>query len=542
MTNLSFSTVFFGTQRNELRNLVRNHPDFAKWRAINDPSNKMEKAKIVQAINDLGLVNEANIILGKPQSPAAIDLDALEMDLSDEGEITLGGATSKAFRDKLESEMEGSATFDERLDAIHAFEATSPAGRIDADIESVLGPVRPFLAGGLVATMESALRPIVMAAHKPAQTIVQAAPVILKAGEAAHASRVGVSTMKKVFMVGGAKGARPVALWNDPMAPKPDVGYVMDSASMYAMASALEAGEAVWLAGPAGSGKTTKAQEYAALTGRGFVRIGFNHSTEMIDLIGQPEPVPANENGGVKMVWRDGVFTRAVRRAGTVVLLDELTGAPPGTSMAFQTILDHRYLTLPTGEVVNFADGVVIVIADNTSGYGDESGVYAGTQAANGALVDRAVRLIPVEYMSAMLEAEALQRRTGAPMPACIRLADFAAKVRSLADGKSDSRPFSIRRLTAFMNATHRDLMTPSEAWTITAYSRLPSLDREELRQAVNAHFEERLFVRELKGEKVDAESQADMSVAMAQGDIADAATIARQAQAKRAFGATHTA
>ena len=106
----------------------------------------------------------------------------------------------------------------------------------------------------------------------------------------------------------------------------------MDGARMYLGASAFEAGETVWFAGPAGAGKTTMAKEYAALTGRGFVRIGFNHSTEMIDLIGQPEPQPANENGGVKMVWRDGVFTRAIRRAGTVILLDELTGAPPGTS------------------------------------------------------------------------------------------------------------------------------------------------------------------------------------------------------------------
>ena len=82
------------------------------------------------------------------------------------------------------------------------------ASPIETDVESVLGPVRPFLAGGLVANIEAALRPIVIAAHKPAQSSSQAAPVVLKAGEAAHATRVGVSTMAKVFMVGGAKGKR----------------------------------------------------------------------------------------------------------------------------------------------------------------------------------------------------------------------------------------------------------------------------------------------------------------------------------------------
>ena len=515
MTTFSPSKPFVGTQRNELRKLARNHPDFAQWRAINDPKNVMQKHEIILAINDLGLVNEAEAILGAPQV-TSLDSEAFEETLSDDpSDMTLADVAVETARD------------------------TSP---IDDDVESVLGPVRPFLAGGLIANIEAALRPIVIAAHKPAQTIVQAAPVVLKAGEAQHAQRTGATTYAKAFLVGGAKGKRTVALWNDPLAPRVDAGYVMDGASMYVMASALEAGETVWLAGPAGTGKTTKAKEYAAITGRGFVRIGFNHSTEMIDLIGQPEPVPANENGGVKMVWRDGVFTRAIRRAGTVVLLDELTGSPPGTSMAFQTILDERSLTLPTGEVVDFADGVVVVIADNTAGYGDESGVYAGTQAANGALVDRAVRLIPVDYMSAMLEAEALQRRTGAPQACCIRLADFASKVRTVqAQAKSDSRPFSIRRLIAFANATHRDLMTCDEAWTITAYSRLPEMDREELRQAVKAHFDERAYVRELKGEAAPVEPvQADF-IATQSPALSDADFV-RQSRAKAAFGANHTA
>ena len=511
MTSFLPIQPFVGTQRNELRKLVRNHPDFARWRAINDPSNKMEKAQIIQAINDLNLATFAYAILGAPQAPS-----------------TTPGFDDEEYDNMVVVNEASSNRIDEQELA-----PDDEASPVETDIEAVLGAVRPFLAPSIVANIESALRPIVIAAHKPAQVIERQAPVILKSGEAAHANRVGVSTMAKVFMVGGARGKRPVALWDDPLAPRPDAGYVMDGARMYLGASAFEAGETVWFAGPAGAGKTTMAKEYAALTGRGFVRIGFNHSTEMIDLIGQPEPQPANENGGVKMVWRDGVFTRAIRRAGTVILLDELTGAPPGTSMAFQTILDERQLTLPTGEVVNFADGVVVAIADNTAGYGDESGVYAGTQAANGALVDRAARMVPLDYMSAMLEAEALQRRTGAPQAACIRLADFASKVRTVqSQNKSDSRPFSIRRLIAFANATHRDLMTCEEAWTITAYSRLPDLDREELRQAVNAHFDGKAYVRELKGEAAPVDpAQTEIVMGAPSPDEER-----RQARAREAF------
>ena len=505
MTTIFDGVPFVGTQRNELRKLVRSQPSFEAWRGINDPTNAMRRPEIVKAIKDLGLESEANKILSRMQA-ATPDLENDETDSLATPDDTTG-------------------------ETMETDEPSAEESSIDSDIESVLAPIKPFLASALVETIENALRPIVIAAHKPAVIVQAPSPVVLKAGEAQHAQRIGQTTMAKAFMVGGVKGKRPVALWNDPLAPRKDPGYVMDGAQMYLAASAFEAGETIWFAGPAGAGKTTRAKEYAAITGRGFVRIGFNHSTEMIDLIGQPEPVPANENGGVKMVWRDGVFTRAIRRAGTVILLDELTGSPPGTSMAFQTILDEKQLTLPTGEVVNFADGVVVAIADNTSGYGDELGVYAGTQSANGALVDRSSRLIPVDYMSAMLEAEALERRTGAPQACCIRLADFAAKVRTVqAQAGSDSRPFSIRRLIAFANATHRDLLSVDEAWQITALSRLPEADRESMRQAIKAHFDERAYARELKGEALEQPAQATPP-----GLTADEER--RQAEAKRAFG-----
>jgi MoxR-like ATPase len=484
-------------QRNALRGLVRAQAGYDTWRESKGYGPHLTKAWIFEAIEHFGLGREADAVL------MAVDLSALP---------------AGPMGDDMGDDMDGDAC-DESADESRA---------IDVDMDSVLSPVRPFLAGGLVKQMEAALRPIVEAAHRPATIIEKTAPTPLREGEAPRASRVGASTMAKLFSVPGAKGKKPVVLWNDPLAGKPDSGYVMDGASMYILASCLEAGETVWLAGSAGTGKTTKAREFAARTGRGFVRIGFSRTTELIDLLGQKEPTPSGDNGAVEMVWTDGVFTQALRRPGTVILLDELTAAPPGTAIAFQTILDEKRVTLPTGEVVIFADGVVVCIADNTAGYGDESGVYAGTHSANAALVDRAARVIPVDYLPAMLEAEALEKRTGAPQAACIRLAEFAHKARTLqAQSGGDARPLSIRRLIAFANATHRDGMTLDEAWLTTMLSRLPETDREALRQLAGAHFDDKAFKRELSGEQVSL------------GVVVDEATLSdepRQQAAREAF------
>jgi hypothetical protein len=141
--------------------------------------------------------------------------------------------------------------------------------------------------------------------------------------------------------------------------------------------------------------------------------------------------------------------------------------------------------------------------------------------------------MVPVPYLPALLEAEALSRRTGAPMACCIRLADFASTVRTVqAQNKSDSRPFSIRRLVAFANATYRDLLPAEQAWEVCAYSRLPEMDREELRQAVRAHFDTKAYERELKGEAAPVDP-VQTEIVMGPPSPEEEA---RQARAKRAF------
>ena len=478
--------------RNAARTLVRAQPGFSEWRERQGMSGKaaLRKAEILQAARDLGIWEQLVALAG------TVPMDK-ESDNEDEDMVS----------EAVKMDIVSTATVDP----------------VTAAIDNVLDPVRPFLAGSMLAEIERRVRPLAIEANRPPQ-IVAVAP----AGTVPYARIVRQATMSTVFAVRGAQSRLPVAVWDASDAPRPEPAYVVEPARFAEVATALEHGETVWLAGGAGTGKGTLAREYAARTGRPFTRIGFTRSTEIVDLLGQSEPVP-HANGGVEMVWRDKVFTQSIRRPGTVILLDELMIAPAGTVAVFQTILDEKRVTLPTGEVVAFAPGVVVIIADNSAGYGDESGVYAGVQSANAALVDRCGRLVVIGYLPAKLEALALAKHTGAPHAACQRLADFAKAVRTAAaKSGGEARPFSFRRLVAFMSAVHRDMLAVDTAWNVTALSRLPEGDRETLRQAIRAHFDGDAFQREVSGAVAD----------MAPVDAAPLSQSAEQVDARRVFSA----
>lgn len=490
---LDLSTKIPAAVRPRLKALVRSHGAFASEteRAFPGvPSRDLTRAQWIELANRLNLADEVRVML----ADYATDPNAFAVD------------------PELES---GSDHFapdetDETGDA--------PA-RVDlVTVDPVLDAIRGFLAPRIVDEVETLLRPIVELANKPPETITETvyietattpagAPVSpiqppraprQTAIELPKARKTGASTLGRVFGVRGKHASHAIGLWDAVDAPAPDPYYVPDHNRLALVATALERGRNVWLAGPAGSGKTTLPREIAAATKRPFVRIAFQRGVESFDFIGMKEL-----DGAGGMVWTDGVLTKSMRRPGTVILLDELCFAPPGVAAMLQTVLDTKSLTLSTGEVVKCAEGVVFVVADNTAGFGDTSGVYAGTQMANGALVDRMARLVVVDYLDPELEAAALVNHTGVARPAADRLAAFVANVRKTqaAEGIS-SRPLSLRRLVAFVECV-QDGFSVDEAFEVTMLSRLPDADRETLRQAIRAQFDQGAFRLELDGKTV---------------------------------------
>lgn len=478
--------VLNGEQRNAVRSFVRKHSGFDAWRAANGSfaSRDFTNELLHKAIDDLDVYPEVMAILGAMES----------------GEMSRHTVVDNAAEDaRIESEI-----------------AALP-GDVDAVTlaDTVLNPLRPFLSPVLLGNVESALAPIVMAALKPpVERLVESVITVDASGKPVappivHCQRAGSSTIAKLFGVSAKvkHSDKHMSVWNSTKAPDIDPYFVADVGTLARLISAIDPAlprkpRNVWLAGPAGAGKTTMPEQIAARAKRPFLRIAFQRAVEPADLIGG--------NGLVAgaTVWVDGVLTRAIRQPGTVILLDEITFAPPGLAAALQTLLDNRELQLPTGELVKCADGVTFVLADNTRGFGDESGLYAGTHQANAALVDRMARLIVVGYLDAALEASALANHTGAPKAACERVVAFVNKARKLSG--FDSIPLSLRRQVALVEQVFHDGFTPAEAFEDTILSRLPDVDRETIRSCWKLDFDVAAFNAELKGAPVPAAPSPD--------------------------------
>jgi cobaltochelatase CobS len=229
--------------------------------------------------------------------------------------------------------------------------------------------------------------------------------------------------------------------------------------------------------GPAGTGKTTAAEQFAAATGRPYVRVPAHRQMELGELIGQRYP----HNGTT--VFRPGALVAAMQVPGTVILLDEPSILPPGTAAILQTILDTGvvYLREDGNRVVTMAPGVMVIAADNTNLAGDQTGRYAGTMAQNIALQDRFAFIVAVDYLPADREARVLVSRTGIPQEAAKAMVHFATTSRTQAGQGQITTGTSLRRLMAWANGVMAGLKS-EQAFKTAILNPCDATDLETIR------------------------------------------------------------
>ena len=379
--------------------------------------------------------------------------------------------------------------------------ASADNGFVGRDVESLivqaLSPVEGLIADRKLAELRALVSPLAMAAAHPVEVVRETIKLVdtsaLSVQAAAQSAKVGEKTARQVFGFTKSEGGKEwkaaldntsVAVYSSALSEPIDADYVW-TPELAAVLSAADAKQKnVLLYGPAGTGKTTAAMQYAARTGRPFMRIAFDRTTEPADLKGGRYP---SESGGIE--WHDGNLTRAFRVPGMVLLLDEPTLLRSGSLAVLQTALDTRRLVLDTGEVVHAAQDLFVITADNTDMTGDSTGRYIDTAPVNLAFSDRFAWRIAVGYLPEAKEIDAIATRTGLHREATKLMVEYATKTRNEANGGTLTAPVTTRRLLAWADAVQGGF--PSKyAFRVSILQGSDAADSEKLRELERATLE----------------------------------------------------
>ena len=258
-----------------------------------------------------------------------------------------------------------------------------------------------------------------------------------------------------------------VDIFNHPAAPSVDKHWVWSEKILRAILGVQGTHDNLFFGGAKGTGKSQTAEQFAAFTGRNYVRFQFTKYTTAMDFM-----------GGKGMSKGDTVFEKGAVLAGlttpsTVVLLDEISMTDAGELAILNGFLEPNPVISYGGEVHRRANGVIVFGADNTLTSGDESGLYGGTRRLNTATAERFASVIKFEHMTPAMEIDIVCRRTGCSKQLATHVVKalnaFRAKVES---GDIIDAP-SIRQTMYFIKNLR--LMTVDDAWAAAIGNRQPS-------------------------------------------------------------------
>jgi MoxR-like ATPase len=444
--------------------------DYCVTQGWNGRTETLTKAEIILAAEalryDLFAAHAQWLALGSPGKVAAMP-QAPSPD-----EPQLGGATSKALRNKLLAE--GLVSLDSIAEAMaHTKEQEKEesgannaerfeGGDVETVIAEVLAPASVHMTPHLAGMMPDLIRDVVASAVRGPRTIVKTVVQTVDKDGAVVQPPLTVARTKTLSLFqafGMRKSDCPQThrhVWDslqvdvcdyvDPLNPV-DLDYLWQPSLLAELAAQDAAGMNAWVYGVAGTGKTVGLGQYAARLNRPFVRIPIERTTEPMELIGQM--VPAKGGG---MTWEDGKLTRAFRIPRCVILIDEPSLLRSGTLSVLQTALDTRKLYLVTGEIVPAAHGVFICACDNTNGTGDDSGRYIDTAALNAAFLDRFALKTELSFLTEGQETTMVSRRVGVHPKAVQPMVEYAKLTRQSCDAGKLTMGVTTRRLLAWAN------------------------------------------------------------------------------------------
>lgn len=361
------------------------------------------------------------------------------------------------------------------LDALRVgIKAENMAGNLESVVKELIDEVKTIVnrpAQGVdTASVQAQVTKAVADAFKPFAEAVEATGTQAAVAAMTAVHKIDRKPCAEVFGIDlrDMKGnPMMVDIYNAQSAPPIDPHFVWQEAILRHFILSQDTGENTFMGGDKGTGKSQSASQWAARTGRPYVRYNFHQQTTADDYAG----AQALEQGS--SVFKRGDFLQAYVSPATVILLDEISFAKAGNLATLNGFLEADAVVNYGGMTHRKAQGVMIFGADNTFGNGDETGRYSGTNPMNSATLDRFSRIVPFTFMPIDLETKAVVNRTGCDP----RLAEHVLRAINVARSKAQDGDIveapSIRSVMAFIRAVK--VMPVGEAWKTTVAARQPS-------------------------------------------------------------------
>jgi hypothetical protein len=409
--------------KDALRKVVRAHPD---WVPIRDVNQKVVNPSNKQCIDYL----------------STHDFSYLNNTLA---------VSSAAIKDHEAMTMIN----DVELDTAALELDTAPQSKTLRDIaEDCLSDITPFLANdktkAIVDKVLDAIQNAQIDAHNealaniPAPNAAPGSVTPLRQPKVVHLSNVG-----KTFNLRSARAKEVTCtVFDYPNAPKADRFYEFPADLTPEIVAVIERGlQGVWLGGPPSTSKSSLLTQIAAATKRPLAVIEGSASLDMAELFGGI----GLKDGQTQ--FKEGLFTKAIQTAQTIIVIDECHKIPQMAISALQTCLASREVHIPaTGQIIPFAKGVTVHCTANDMGYSDETGNHFGNE-MDTAFMDRFDMVLASSYMPKEAEARALSGhlrvKPDQVMP-FVEMANLSRK--AMADGKTH-QAITFRALKAWVQA-----------------------------------------------------------------------------------------
>lgn len=197
-------------------------------------------------------------------------------------------------------------------------------------------------------------------------------------------------------------------------------------------------GDAFFLGGPTGSGKTSGVTEVLSRLNWPCQQVTAHGRLELSDLIGQFKLVSKTPGETPVMEFVYGVLPTAMKY-GHVLLINELDYADPSEISGLNDVIEGRPLVITEngGEVIKPHPMFRVIATGNSKGNGDVTGLHSGIQTQNIAFMDR-FRFCWLGYMDAVSEEKILQAKVpNMPKQIRERLITVANAVRTQFLGES---------------------------------------------------------------------------------------------------------